>query len=203
MKQGMQSIAPPDMELGTYKPCMHEHEEKYSPAVKADTPHENSVVEHGTDIVPETSEGDIIASSNLPLLLKEAATLPDHDREHDKHGTDPAAVSRVRQAEVRHNSADGKFPAIYKTLEFCSVFTLVFITLNLAYLLKIFLSTGSHQRPVDPLPENPGIEDMHSVAKEGEDTLIPTAMAHPSYTRWGQPASGTQAPSSIWCYSFS
>ena len=168
------------MELGTYKPGMHEHGAKYAPAVRADTPHENSVMEHGTDIVPEISEGDIIAPSNLPLPLKEAATLPDHDREHDKHGTDPAAVSRVSQAEVRHNSADGKFPAIYKTLEFCSVFTLVFITLHLAYLLKKFLSTCSDHRPVDPLPENPGIEDMHSVAKEGEDTLIPTAMAHPS-----------------------
>ena len=180
LKQGMQSIAPLDMELGIYKPGMHEHGAKYAPAVRADTPHENSAMEHGTDIVPEISEGDIIAPSNLPLPLKEAATLPDHDREHDKHGTDPAAVSRVSQAEVRHNSADGKFPAIYKTLEFCSVFTLVFITLHLAYLLKKFLSTCSDHRPVDPLPENPGIKDMHSVAKEGEDTLIPTAMAHPS-----------------------
>ena len=99
--------------------------------------------------------------------------------------------------------------------------TLALSALYLSYLLnEIFLSTGSHQRPVeqgkhgitpvmievngpevlgihehraegtpDPLPENPDIEGMHGVAPEGEDTLIHTAMAHPScfqetLTRW-------------------
>ena len=90
---------------------------------------------------------------------------------------DRSAVSRVMQAEVKqnscrghvrafHNSADGKFPAIDtvlstpatenaapaidKTLEFFSVVTLALSALYLSYLLnEIFLSTGSHQRPVE------------------------------------------------------
>ena len=68
---------------GPERPGMHEH-------------NENSGMEHGTDIVPETTDGDIIAHSNLSLLFNEVHKGPGNFQCRETFPPDPE-MQRFRE----------------------------------------------------------------------------------------------------------